>query len=109
VLRGQDSIGQGGGGVTAEHRHRRLSDDRPGIELGCDKVDRATGDAHARIERRGGKVSGSVSRKTDLVVAGEDAGSKLEKARTLGVRVIDEAEFEEALLDPPAFASRVRG
>jgi DNA ligase (NAD+) len=50
-------------------------------------------DAKAEIERRGGKVSGSVSRKTDLVVAGEDAGSKLEKARALGVRVVDEAEF----------------
>jgi DNA ligase (NAD+) len=50
-------------------------------------------DAKAEIERRGGKVSGSVSRKTDLVVAGEDAGSKLEKARGLGVKVIDEAEF----------------
>jgi DNA ligase (NAD+) len=50
-------------------------------------------DAKAEIERRGGKVSGSVSRKTDLLVAGEDAGSKLAKARELGVRVVGEEEF----------------
>ncbi|MGB8930911.1 MAG: NAD-dependent DNA ligase LigA, partial [Anaeromyxobacteraceae bacterium] len=50
-------------------------------------------DAKAEIERRGGKVSGSVSKKTDLVVAGEDAGSKLEKARSLGVKVVGEEEF----------------
>ncbi|BDG08971.1 NAD-dependent DNA ligase LigA [Anaeromyxobacter paludicola] len=50
-------------------------------------------DAKAEIERRGGKVSGSVSKKTHLVVAGEDAGSKLEKARGLGVKVIGEEEF----------------
>ena len=50
-------------------------------------------DAKAEIERRGGKVSGSVSRKTDLVVAGDDAGSKLGKARELGVKVIGEEEF----------------
>jgi DNA ligase (NAD+) len=50
-------------------------------------------DAKAEIERRGGKVSGSVSKKTDLVVAGEEAGSKLEKARSLGVKVVGEEEF----------------
>ncbi len=50
-------------------------------------------EAKAEIERRGGKVSGSVSRKTDLVVEGEDAGSKAEKARELGVRTVGEAEF----------------
>ena len=53
--------------------------------------------AKAEIERRGGRVSGSVSRKTDLVVAGEDAGSKLKKAQELGVRVVDEDGFRELL------------
>jgi DNA ligase (NAD+) len=47
--------------------------------------------AKKMIEDAGGKVSGSVSKKTDYVVAGEDAGSKLDKARELGVKVIDEA------------------
>jgi DNA ligase (NAD+) len=52
-------------------------------------------DAKAKIEAAGGKVTGSVSRKTDYVVAGEDAGSKLDKARTLGVEVIDEKRLLE--------------
>jgi DNA ligase (NAD+) len=50
-------------------------------------------EAKAEVERRGGKVSGSVSRKTDLVVEGEDAGSKAGKARELGVNIVGEEEF----------------
>src|SRR5207253_247464 len=50
-------------------------------------------EATAKIEARGGKVSGSVSKKTDFVLAGAEAGSKLEKAQKLGVKIIDEKEF----------------
>jgi DNA ligase (NAD+) len=53
------------------------------------------------IISRGGKVSGSVSKKTSYVLAGDDAGSKLEKAKQLGLRVVDEAEFTR-LLDSAA-------
>jgi DNA ligase (NAD+) len=51
-------------------------------------------EAKKLIEDAGGRVSGSVSKKTDYVVAGSDAGSKLDKAKELGVPVIEEAEME---------------
>jgi DNA ligase (NAD+) len=54
-------------------------------------------EAKAMIEAAGGKVSGSVSKKTDFLVAGEEAGSKLEKALELGVPVLDEIEFLKLL------------
>jgi len=53
--------------------------------------------ARALIEAAGGKVTGSVSKKTDYVVAGEEAGSKLAKARELGIKVIDEAGLRRML------------
>jgi DNA ligase (NAD+) len=54
-------------------------------------------EAKKMIEDAGGRVSGSVSKKTDYVVAGEDAGSKLDKAKELGISVIDEKAMEELL------------
>ena len=57
----------------------------------------ARSEASKLIEDNGGKVSSSVSRKTDFVLAGEDAGSKLDKANALGIAVIDEEEFKNML------------
>ena len=54
-------------------------------------------EARAAIESRGGRVSSSVSKKTDFVVAGEEAGSKLDKATSLGVTVLDEEAFKTML------------
>ena len=54
-------------------------------------------EAAAKVESAGGKVSGSVSKKTSYVLAGAEAGSKLDKAKELGVPVIDEAEFVRML------------
>lgn len=53
--------------------------------------------AEEMIRNNGGKVTGSVSKKTSVVLAGESAGSKLEKARSLGVRIMDENEFLAAI------------
>lgn len=54
-------------------------------------------EAEEAIRRHGGKAASSVSKRTDFVVAGADPGSKLDKARSLGIKVIDEAEFKALL------------
>ncbi|HEV2860221.1 MAG TPA: NAD-dependent DNA ligase LigA [Pyrinomonadaceae bacterium] len=54
-------------------------------------------EARALIESRGGRVTSTVSKKTDYVIAGDDAGSKLDKARALGLKVIDETELKQML------------
>ena len=54
-------------------------------------------EASAIIERFGGKASGSVSKKTSYVLAGENAGSKLTKAESLGIRIITEDEFADMI------------
>jgi len=57
-------------------------------------------EAKQRIKERGGKVSGSVSKKTNFVVAGDDPGSKYEDAKRLGVQILDEQEFQKMLGAP---------
>ena len=54
-------------------------------------------EASALIKKNGGKVVGSVSKKTDMVLAGDAAGSKLAKAQTLGIRIISEEELLEMI------------
>jgi DNA ligase (NAD+) len=54
-------------------------------------------EATAKIEALGGHVTGSVSKKTDYVLAGSEAGSKLDKAKDLGVRILSEKDFREML------------
>jgi DNA ligase (NAD+) len=54
-------------------------------------------EATKAIEELGGKVAGSVSKKTTYLLAGEDAGTKLEKARSLGTQILSEAEFRELI------------
>jgi DNA ligase (NAD+) len=54
-------------------------------------------EARAKIEALGGRVSGSVSKKTDYVLAGSDAGSKLGSAQKLGLKILNEGDFKKLL------------
>jgi len=54
-------------------------------------------DAESAVKARGGRIAGSVSKKTDYVIVGEDAGSKADRARELGVTILSEAEFQAML------------
>lgn len=83
-------------GLTFEHAIRKKAG---GALLGATFVitgtlpNLAREEAKSRIESAGGKVTGSVSKKTDYVVAGADPGSKLDKANQLGIPVIGEPEL----------------
>ena len=85
-------------GVNTERQKDENEDDRFGgktfvLTGSLEKYSRE--EASNIIEKFGGKTSSSVSKKTSYLLAGEDAGSKLTKAQSLGVTVISEAEFEE--------------
>ena len=91
--------------LTDPARGIRLANDAPARRAAAAKSFVLTGkfagmtrdEAQAAIEAKGHKVSGSVSKNTDYVVAGEEAGSKLERARELGVPVLDERQFADLL------------
>jgi DNA ligase (NAD+) len=108
------TIGEAVTGFFAEERNRQLIDRLDKAELTLKEPKAAAGggklegqtfvitgtlptlsrnEATSLIEEAGGRVAGSISKKTTALVAGEDAGSKLEKAKELGVEVIDEAEL----------------
>ena len=87
-------------GVNTEYSVNEVTDNRfEGMTFVLTgKLEKYTRDEAADIiENLGGKTSGSVSKKTNFVLAGEDAGSKLVKAESLGVKVISEEEFEEMI------------
>lgn len=82
-------------GVSTESAEKRLGDSLAGMTVvvtGTLPTLKRT-EAEALIRAHGGNAAGSVSKKTSLVIAGADAGSKLTKARQLGIKVIDESEF----------------
>ena len=95
-----DRLRAAGVKTEAERRSRGVADERfagKQFVLTGTLASFRRDEAQALIEARGGRVNSSVSKKTDYVVAGEAAGSKLDKAQSLGVTVIDEATFKDML------------
>ncbi len=95
-----DRLRTAGVRAEADSKNKKLLDDRfTGKQFVLTgKLTSLTRDeARDLIEARGGRVTSSVSKKTDYVVAGEEAGSKLDKAASLGVSVVDEAAFKAML------------
>jgi DNA ligase (NAD+) len=90
-------------GLTFNAEKKRKSSQLEGMTfvLTGTMADLTREEAKARIEAAGGRVSGSVSKKTSYVVAGEEAGSKLDKARELKVPVIEQAQLLELLMGSP--------
>ena len=89
-------------GVKAEHEKVKRTDELAGktIVVTGTLETMTRQQAQQAITEAGGKASSSVSSKTDFVLAGAEAGGKLEKAQKLGVKVIDEKQFLEMLGDP---------
>ncbi|MCD5325357.1 MULTISPECIES: NAD-dependent DNA ligase LigA [Pontibacillus] len=91
-------------GLNMEYKGRKKSDDAldspfsgKTIVITGKMENYSRNDVKAHVEALGGKVTGSVSKNTDMLIAGEDAGSKYEKAEKLGVDIWDEARFQSAL------------
>ena len=87
------------GGVLFPEQARSLSEGRLDGQrfVITGSLSRPRGEFKRQIEANGGKVTGPVSKQTDYLLCGKDAGSKLEKARKLGVTVLDESEFEKLI------------
>ena len=98
MARGRGAAGPGGLGRAAGPRRQRRPLAGVTVVLTGTLAGRTRDEAAAAIAGLGGKVSGSVSKKTRFVVAGENAGSKLDKALTLGVPVLDESRPRRAAL-----------
>ena len=97
-----ESLKKAGVEMTAEKRQRSTQLEGLIFVLTGTLPTLTRDEAKQRIEAAGGKTAGSVSKKTSYVVAGEEAGSKLDKARELKISVIDEAELIELLERGPA-------